>query len=110
MAEPGAAEITERPTTGRVFEGGRRIRLGDVDATGRCRLDAAVRYLQDVARDDSANSNLIDPMTWVVRRVMLEVHVSPMFQEWVDVRDMVGLNDAENWKIRGSIPHPANCS
>ena len=85
MAEPGAAEITERPATGRVFEGGRRIRLGDVDATGRCRLDAAVRYLQDVARDDSADSNLIDPMTWVVRRVMLEVHVPPVFQEWVDV-------------------------
>jgi len=85
MAEPGAGEITARPDVGRVFEGGRRVRLGDVDATGRCRLDAAVRYLQDVARDDSADADLTDPMNWVVRRVMLEVHVPPVFEEWVDV-------------------------
>lgn len=85
MPEPGAAEITPKPAVGRVFETGRRIRLGDVDPTGRCRLDATVRHLQDVARDDSADSELADPMNWVVRRTMLEVHRAPVFQEWVEL-------------------------
>jgi acyl-ACP thioesterase len=85
MAEPGAVEITPRPGTGRIFASGRRIRLGDVDPTGRCRLDALVRHLQDAARDDSADSKLSDPMNWVVRRTMLEVHQPPSFEEWVDV-------------------------
>ncbi|MEZ5168258.1 MAG: hypothetical protein R2695_17915 [Acidimicrobiales bacterium] len=75
MAEPGAATITPRPTAGRVFEAGRRVRLGDVDPSGRCRLDAVVRHLQDVARDDSADSELNDPMNWIVRRTLLQVHV-----------------------------------
>ena len=59
------------------------MRLAEVDPTGRCRLDAVVRHLQDVARDDSADSGLGDPMNWVVRRTMLEVAAAPRFQEWV---------------------------
>lgn len=85
MPEAGAAEITLRPVSGRVFTTGRRVRLADVDPTSRCRLDALVRHLQDVARDDSADSNLSDPMNWVVRRTMLEVHRPPVFEEWLDI-------------------------
>ena len=85
MAEPGAAEITPRPASGRVFESGRRVRLADVDPTSRCRLDALVRHLQDVARDDSADSNLSNPMNWVVRRTMLEIRRPPSFEEWLDI-------------------------
>ena len=85
MPEPGAAEITPKPAVGRIFETGRRIRLADVDPTGRCRLDATVRHLQDIARDDSADADLTDPMNWVVRRTMLEVHQAPVFQEWIDL-------------------------
>lgn len=85
MAEPGAAEITPRPASGRVFESGRRVRLADVDPDGRCRLDSLVRHLQDVARDDSADSALSDPMNWVVRRTMLEIRRAPVFEEWLDI-------------------------
>ncbi len=85
MSVPGAAELLPKPASGRVFEASRRIRLGDVDPTGRCRLDATVRHLQDVARDDSADADLTDPMNWVVRRTMLEVHRAPVFQEWIDL-------------------------
>lgn len=85
MADPGAAEITPRPTSGRVFESGRRVRLADVDPTSRCRLDALVRHLQDVARDDSADSTLADPNSWVVRRTMLEISTPPSFEEWLDL-------------------------
>lgn len=85
MAEPGAAEITERPVNGRVFETGRRIRLADVDPTGRCRLDALVRHLQDIARDDAADSTMANPNNWVVRRTLVELHQAPKFEEWVDL-------------------------
>lgn len=85
MPQPGAAEITPKPVAGRIFEGARRIRLADVDPTGRCRLDAAVRHFQDVARDDSADAALPSPMNWVVRRVMVEVHKAPVFQEWIQL-------------------------
>ncbi len=85
MAEPGASEITPRPDSGRVFERGRRVRLADVDPRGRCRLDALVRHLQDVARDDSADSDLTNPMNWIVRRTMVEVRTAPVFQEWIEL-------------------------
>lgn len=85
MAEPGAAEITPRPDVGRVFQAGRRIRLADVDPTGRCRLDALVRHLQDIARDDAADSTMANPNNWVVRRTLVEVHRAPVFEEWVDL-------------------------
>ncbi len=85
MIVPGAAEITPRPTVGRVFDTTHRIRLADVDPEGRCRLDAMVRHLQDVARDDSAASGMQHPMNWVVRRTMLEVDQPPVFQESVEI-------------------------
>lgn len=85
MAEPGAAVLLPRPAAGRVFEAGRRVRLAEVDPTGRCRLDALVRHLQDVARDDSADSGLGDTMNWIVRRTMLEVAQPPRFQEWLEL-------------------------
>lgn len=61
------------------------MRLADVDPRGRCRLDALVRQLQDVARDDSADSDLTNPMNWIVRRTMVEVRTAPVFQEWVEL-------------------------
>ena len=85
MAEPGAATLVPRPAAGRVFESGRRVRLGDVDPSGRCRLDAVVRYLQDIARDDSDGSGIRDPTGWVVRRTMVEVHQPAGFEEWLDL-------------------------
>src|SRR3546814_5593560 len=46
-------ELVPRPPRGRVFEGARRVRLGDVSPAGRLRLDAATRYLQDLSADDT---------------------------------------------------------
>jgi acyl-ACP thioesterase len=60
--------------------------LGDVTAEGRLRIDAIGRYLQDVARDDSAGSGISNPMGWVVRRSYLEVAQAPVFQELVQLR------------------------
>ena len=44
-----------------------------------------MRHLQDVARDDSADGNLTNPMNWIVRRTMVEVRTAPVFQEWIEL-------------------------
>jgi acyl-ACP thioesterase len=59
---------------GRTFAASRPIRLSDVDATGRLRLDAVARYLQDVAADDVLDAGWSpDEHIWVVRRTELDV-------------------------------------
>lgn len=78
-ADPDA--LAPRPEIGRVFEGARKVRLGDVDTSGRLRLDAAVRYLQDLSADDTADVALPDAEAWVVRKTVLEVHRFPRYLE-----------------------------
>jgi acyl-ACP thioesterase len=56
-----------------------------VTSSGRVRVDAIARYLQDIARDDSADSGLPNPMGWVVRRTVIEVRQAPVFQERVEL-------------------------
>jgi acyl-ACP thioesterase len=58
----------------RRFTTARQIRLSDTDASGRLRLDAVARYLQDVASDDWADAGLeTEDVAWVVRKTELEV-------------------------------------
>ncbi|HEX7096630.1 MAG TPA: acyl-ACP thioesterase domain-containing protein [Acidimicrobiales bacterium] len=79
----GSVTLVPRPTQGRVFTAERRVRLGDVDTSGCLRLDACARYLQDVARDDAADSAIENPLGWVVRRTVVHVVRPPAFQELV---------------------------
>jgi acyl-ACP thioesterase len=61
-------------TPGRTFAASRAVRLSDVDETGRLRLDAVARYLQDVAADDVLDAGWSpDEHIWVVRRTELDV-------------------------------------
>lgn len=61
----------------------RKVRLGDVTISGRVRLDALARYLQDVAADD------VDEVgaegTWVLRRLALRSEVLPVLGERVEL-------------------------
>jgi len=67
-----------QPTSGRVFRGRRRVRLSDVDAGNRLRLDAIARYLQDVATDDVDDAGWsAGDGGWIVRRTRYEV-VAPV--------------------------------
>jgi acyl-ACP thioesterase len=50
-----------------------------VTASGRLRLDAVARYLQDVAGDDVDDAGITGP--WVVRRLTLRVERLPRFGE-----------------------------
>ena len=85
VTEIGATTLLSPPASGRVFAAARRVRLGDVSPRGRARLDALARYLQDVARDDSADAEFPDPMAWVVRRTLIEAATAPRFQEMLEL-------------------------
>jgi len=68
----------------------RRVRLGDVSPGSRMRLDAMVRFLQDIANDDARGSGWSDPHGWVVRRTVVDVHRFPMYLDDVSVSTWCG--------------------
>ena len=62
------------PPVGRTFAARRRVRLADMDETGRLRLDAVARFLQDVAIDDVQQTGWgLPEHLWFVRRIRVEV-------------------------------------
>jgi len=79
------SELVPLPEKGRRFTATRQVRLGDATAKGRLRLDALVRYLQDVAADDSADSGLPDAGAWVVRKTVAEVVRPCRYQERLEL-------------------------
>ena len=79
----GASEFVGLPAEGRRFSDQRRVRLGDVTASGRLRLDALARYLQDVAGDDVADAGIDKP--WVMRRLAVRLGKLPRFRDTVEL-------------------------
>jgi acyl-ACP thioesterase len=78
--------LVPMPEAGRVYRATRRVRLSDIDVDGRFRLDAAARYLQDVAGDDAADSDLdATTFTWVVRRTVIDVRARFGFRELAEL-------------------------
>ena len=79
-------ELVPRPSGGREFE--REVVPGLADATGsgRVRLDAMARWLQDIAYGDIVDAGLADRGAWVVRRARMQVEAFPRFGEPVSVR------------------------
>ena len=65
----------------RAYTTRRRVRLSDMDATGRMRLDAVARFLQDAAIDDVQETGWGAPdHLWVVRRIRLDV-LAPLLRD-----------------------------
>jgi acyl-ACP thioesterase len=83
-------ELVPLPGGARVLTTGRSVRLGDVSPGGRVRLDAVVRYLQDVSDDDTravtAEFGGLDEGGWVVRRTALRVDRFPKYREQLSLR------------------------
>jgi acyl-ACP thioesterase len=78
--------MVEPPSAGgRVHRGGRRVRLADVGPSGRLRLDAVARYLQDIAADDVRDAGLAEEVAWVVRRTVIDVAARPRYDELVEL-------------------------
>ena len=75
------AEFVPLPDAGRRVIRSRRVRLSDVTVTGRVRLDALARYLQDVAADDVDDAGL--PGAWVLRRLVVALGDPPRFRDEV---------------------------
>ncbi len=76
-------EFVALPEKGRRFAHERRVRLGDVTVSGRLRLDALARYLQDVAGDDVRDAGIDAP--WVMRRLALVLRQLPRFNDDVEL-------------------------
>lgn len=85
-----AEALVPLPNQGRVYRARRKVRLGDVSPSGRLRLDACARYLQDIGNDDTEDSGL-DAVAghgagiWVVRRAVIDVITPPRWGEWIDL-------------------------
>jgi acyl-ACP thioesterase len=102
-------EIIAPPAEGRVFREARRAALGDCAPSGRMRLDAIARWLQDVAYDDVDDAGVADHAVWVVRRARLRIARFPRFGEraelatfcsgvgpaWAERRTSITRNGAE---------------
>jgi acyl-ACP thioesterase len=99
--------LVPQPPTGRRFCVSYRIRLSDADETGRLRLDAVARYLQDAAIDDVAETNWGAPEhLWVLRSVHIDV-LAPFLDD--DVVEIVtwgssssSLAAGRRWSLSGA--------
>ena len=79
LHEPEA--LLDRLGVGRLFTGVRKIRLGDVDPSGRLRFDGLTRYTQDVSNDDTTDADLPDSPGWVVRSTVVDELVPGVLDE-----------------------------
>jgi acyl-ACP thioesterase len=71
---PSLDPLAPPPARGRTFAGRRLVRLADMDARGRLRLDALARFLQDLAIDDVRETGWGTPEhIWFVRRIQVEI-------------------------------------
>jgi acyl-ACP thioesterase len=81
MAAHSFTELVAAPSRGRMFTQSQRPGLGDCAPSGRVRLDALARWLQDIAYFDVEDAGLADSAVWVVRRSRIRVSRFPRFGE-----------------------------
>jgi acyl-ACP thioesterase len=82
VVEPSAfTELVAPPSHGRVFTQMMRPGLADCAPSGRIRLDALARWLQEIAYADVEDAGLAASAVWVVRRTRLLVTRFPRFAE-----------------------------
>jgi acyl-ACP thioesterase len=75
------SELVPLPDQGRVFQQVFRAGFADCAPSGRMRLDALARWLQDVAYADVVDAQLADRAVWVVRRTRIRVQQFPRVGE-----------------------------
>jgi acyl-ACP thioesterase len=78
-------ELVDRPAGGRSFTLTMRPGLADCAPSGRIRLDALARWLQDVAYADVEDAGLAASAVWVVRRTRMLIHRFPRFADTFEV-------------------------
>ena len=79
-------DLVAAPERGRVFiEPPLRPGLADCTPTGRVRLDALARFVQDIAYADADDVGLSQNSAWVVRRTRMRVARFPRFGERLEL-------------------------
>jgi acyl-ACP thioesterase len=71
---------------GRTFERSLLPGIADAVGSGRVRLDAIARWLQDIAYEDVIDSGFDEGGMWIVRRMRIRVAAFPRFGEPVTLR------------------------
>lgn len=66
------------------------MRLADADPSGRLRLDALARFLQDIGNDDTADAGHDAATPWVTRRTTITVDSWPRIGERLEVTTWCG--------------------
>lgn len=94
------------PDTGRSFTARRRVRLGDMDATGRVRLDAIARFLQDIAIDDVQETGWGTPdHLWFVRCIRVDILAPFLADRQVELTTwcsgMAAIAAGRRWSVQG---------
>ncbi len=80
------AELVPEPRRGRVFGQALRPGIADVTGSGRVRLDAIARWLQDVAYADLIDAGFEGRGAWIVRRTRIRVDSFPRFGDELRIR------------------------
>jgi acyl-ACP thioesterase len=75
------SEIIPPPEVGRIFEQTLRPGLADAAPSGRIRLDALARWVQDMAYADVEDAGVVGDSVWVVRRMRIRAERFPRFSE-----------------------------
>ncbi len=83
--KPHLDDLIEPPAHGRVYREQRLASLSDCAPTGRMRLDALARWLQDVAYADVADAGVASHAVWVVRRARMRINRFPLFGEQAEL-------------------------
>ncbi|MGN6166643.1 MAG: acyl-ACP thioesterase domain-containing protein [Solirubrobacteraceae bacterium] len=74
-------EIVPPPEHGRMYNSWVKPGLADVAPSGRARLDALARWIQDVSYADMEDAGLAHLAVWVIRRMRISVAQFPRFGE-----------------------------
>lgn len=92
---------------GRVHREHRVVALADVDRRGGLRLDAAARFLQDVATGDVREAGVERAVAWVVRRTTLVVLRAPRYGEEVELATWCSGTGSSLAERRTTVTAPA---
>ncbi|MCL4553194.1 MAG: thioesterase [Candidatus Marsarchaeota archaeon] len=95
-------EIIEPLNTSRQFELNRRVALSDTDPSGRLRIDACARYLQDVAAFDALDADISQMGNWVLRQNSIFVSSLPSYGQEVKSKTYL-TGSGRAWVERTSI-------
>jgi acyl-ACP thioesterase len=78
-------ELVDHPGAGRAYTETRRSGIDTAAPTGRVRLDAIARWLQDLAYRDLVDAGWARPVPWFVRRLRIRAERFPVFTERVEL-------------------------